>query len=74
MREWNRTMEQIPNLVQAFFCNDPYYPRPIPVNPLYTEFKSEYLDGYPADLIELALSFLTAIEAEQPRRGHNGGN
>ncbi|KAK2462901.1 hypothetical protein APHAL10511_005099 [Amanita phalloides] len=69
VREWNRTMEQIPILVQAFFSNDPYYPRPIPDNPLYAEFKSGYLDGYPADLVELALSFFTAIEAEQAQRG-----
>jgi hypothetical protein len=68
-------MEQIPILVQAFFSNDPYYPRPIPVNPLYTEFKSGYLNGFPADLIELALSFLTGIEAEQARRrSHSGGD
>jgi hypothetical protein len=62
------TKEEIPTLVDAFFINDPYYPRPDPNDPLYVQFKTGYLSVYPQDVIDLGEAFLHAIEAEQLRR------
>jgi len=67
MRAWKRTKE-IPTLVEAFFINDPYYPRPDPNDPLYVQFKTGYLSVYPPDALDLGEAFLLAIEAEQLRQ------
>ncbi|KAI5987623.1 hypothetical protein EDD15DRAFT_2199361 [Pisolithus albus] len=71
VRSWEKTPKDIPMLVEAFFINDPYYPRPIPGNPLYAEFKRGYLSvfspAFPLD-IQLANDFLRAIEVEQAKR------
>jgi Zinc finger protein len=68
MRAWKRTSEEIPTLVEAFFINDPYYPRPDPNDSLYVQFKAGYLSVYPENAIDLGEAFLHAIEAEQCRR------
>ena len=68
MRTWKRTKEEIPTLVEAFFTNDPYYPRPDPTDPLYVQFKTGYLSVYPQDATDLGEVFLHAIEAEQLQR------
>lgn len=68
MRAWKRTKEEILVLVNAFFINDPYYPRPDPKDPLYVQFKTGYLSVYPEDAIDLGEAFLHAIELEQLRR------
>jgi hypothetical protein len=65
MRPWNRTKEEIPQLVEAFFVNDPYYPRPRVADPLYQAFKSGYMSAYPTESAELGEAFLRAIEAHQ---------
>jgi hypothetical protein len=70
MRAWKRIKEEIPALVDAFFINDPYYPRPDPKDPHYVQFKTGYLSAYPQDAIDLGEAFLHAIEAEQLRRYH----
>ena len=68
MRAWKRIKEVL-TLVDAFFINDPHYPRPDPNDPLYIQFKTGYLSVYPQDAIDLGETFLHAgIEAEQPRR------
>jgi len=56
--------------VDAFFMNDPYYPRPDLIDPLYVGFKTGYLSAYPRDAVDLGKAFLRAIEAEQLRRHH----
>ena len=40
MRPWSRKKEEINQLVESFFTNDPYYPRPRPQDPLYQKFVS----------------------------------
>ena len=64
MRAWKRTKKEVPTLVDAFFINDPYYPRS---DPLYIQFKTGYLSVYPQDVIDLGEAFLHAIETEQLR-------
>ena len=39
VRTWNRVKDEIPNLVDAFFVNDPYYPRARLTDPLYRDFR-----------------------------------
>jgi len=36
-------------LVEAFYTNDPYYPRPNPEDPLYKEFSNGYLSAHPKE-------------------------
>lgn len=71
MRPWSRKENEINQLVEAFFVNDPYYPRPRPEDPLYQKFCLGYLGAYPKEsqtATELAEVFLRAIEAEQAKR------
>ncbi|KAI9660198.1 MAG: hypothetical protein M1831_003505 [Alyxoria varia] len=56
-------------LRDMFFLNDPYYPRPIPENPLYEAFKRGYhnaINGTEADA--RARSFFRMIEECQAQR------
>ncbi|KAF8325491.1 hypothetical protein F5887DRAFT_1019271 [Amanita rubescens] len=64
MRAWSRKKEDVHQLVESFFTNDPYYPRPRPEDPLYQKFCA-WLYGR---AIQLAQDFLRTIEAEQGRR------
>ncbi|KAF8329248.1 hypothetical protein F5887DRAFT_1005001 [Amanita rubescens] len=71
MRAWSRKKEDVHQLVESFFTNDPYYPRPRPEDPLYQKFCVGYMDAYPKnsdEAIQLAQDFLRTIEAEQGRR------
>jgi hypothetical protein len=71
MRTWRRTRNEIPQLVDAFFINDPYYPRPNPADPLYHEFSNGYFSAVPKefkDAKEVGEAFLRAIEKEQATR------
>lgn len=68
MRSWDRTVETVSILAQAFFDNDPYYPRPRPLEPLYEDFKAAYKEQVPADYQHLADAFLRAIEITQAKR------
>ena len=71
MRPWSRKREQVNQLVQSFFINDPYYPRPRPQDPLYHKFCLGYTDACPKgseEAVEIAATFFRAIEVEQARR------
>lgn len=68
MRNWNRTPEELQILVDAFFLNDPYYPRPRLFDAYYPIFKAAYLSGYPSKYMALGEGFLTMIEEEQAGR------
>ena len=69
MRPWSWKKDEIHQLVEAFFINDPYYPRP--EDPLYQNFCLGYLEIHSKEskeATELAEVFLRAIEAEQAKR------
>ena len=71
MRTWKRNPNEIKQLVDAFYTNDPYYPRPNPNDLLYKEFSNGYLSAHPKesrDAIDVGEAFLRAIENEQRRR------
>ena len=71
MRTWKRNPNEIQQLVEAFYSNDPYYPRPNPDDPLYKEFSNGYLSAHPKesrDATDVGEAFLRAIENEQRRR------
>jgi hypothetical protein len=71
MRAWSRKKDDVHQLVESFFTNDPYYPRPRPEDPLYQKFCLGYMDAYPKysdEAVQLAQDFLCTIEAEQGRR------
>ena len=71
MRPWLRKKNEIHQLVEAFFSNDPYYPRPRPADRLYQKFCLGYLEAHlkeSKEAAELAEVFLRAIEAEQAKR------
>jgi len=71
MRPWSRKKNDIYQLVEAFFSNDPYYPRPRPEDPLYQKFCLGYKELHlkkSKEAAELAEVFLRAIEAEQAKR------
>ncbi|TCD63580.1 hypothetical protein EIP91_005219 [Steccherinum ochraceum] len=67
VRAWTKGSD-VAMLVSSFFDNDPYYPRPIPTNPLYTSFKRGYLEVCEPEDCTFAEIFLQAIEAEQAKR------
>ncbi|TFY65728.1 hypothetical protein EVG20_g5370 [Dentipellis fragilis] len=68
VREWSKAVEDVGELVQAFFVNDPYYPRSRPDEPLYEAFEEAYLQQYDAEMMPVGLPFLRAIEQEQAAR------
>jgi hypothetical protein len=71
MRPWSRKKNEVHQLVEAFFNNDPYYPRPRPADPLYQKFCLGYLEAHlkeSKEAAELAEFFLRAIEAGQAER------
>ena len=63
LRVFDRVEGDLSELVDAFFVNDPYYPRPVPGDPLYDSFQRGYLSACPAEHRERAALFLQAIEA-----------
>ena len=71
MRLWKRNPKDIQQLVDAFYTNDPYYPRPNPDDLLYREFSNGYMSAHPkeaSDAIEVGKAFLNAIEEEHCKR------
>ena len=64
-----RNADEIQQLVDAFYSNDPYYPRrPNPNDPLYKEFSNGYLSAHPKeprDTIDVGEDFLHVIENER---------
>ena len=71
MRTWKQNSNEIQQLVDAFYTNDPYYPRPNPNDPLYKEFGNGYMSAHPRELrgaVDIGEAFLSAIENEQRRR------
>ena len=68
MRAFDRDMGDVLELVDAFFVNDPYYPRPVPGEALYEGFKRGYVNACPQTLRERAILFLQAIEARQAEK------
>ena len=55
----------VSELVDAFFSNDPYYPRPVLQDALYIVFKQAYMGACLAEHRAGAAAFLQAIEARQ---------
>ena len=68
MRVWTKEKGRIHQLVEAFFTNDPYYPRPRPNDQLYQMFCTGYMEAHSMDAVELATAFLRGIEEEQAKR------
>jgi len=68
MRVWNKTMEDVPGLIQAHFANDPYYPRARDADPLYPSFKKGYMSAVPDESAKIGAAFLAGIEEEQAVR------
>ncbi|KAF8513426.1 hypothetical protein BU17DRAFT_53305 [Hysterangium stoloniferum] len=71
LRSWLRKKEDIKQLVDAFFINDPYYPRPRAIDPIYQHFRTGYINAYPQqskEAVDVAEAFLLALEAEQAQR------
>lgn len=62
----------VADLVEAFFGNDPYYPRPGTGN-LYNEFKSAYLSECPVQAQGIDQAFIHAIEQGQAERNASRG-
>lgn len=65
MRTFDKDRGDVALLVDAFFSNDPYYPRPTPGDPLYDEFKRSYVGSCPMKHLARAECFLGAIEDRQ---------
>ncbi|KAI0351815.1 hypothetical protein OH77DRAFT_1523922 [Trametes cingulata] len=68
VREFDRLGGDVTTLVDAFFANDPYYPRPIPGEPLYDIFKETYLRSCDTGYRSGADRFLRAIEEQEASR------
>ncbi|KDQ07935.1 hypothetical protein BOTBODRAFT_59671 [Botryobasidium botryosum FD-172 SS1] len=68
MRSWSREKDQIHLLVESFFQNDPYYPRPRASEPLWEDFRRGYVSAYSAHAQKLASIVLQAFEQEQANR------
>ena len=68
MRAFNKAHGDVAELADAFFTNDPYYPRPVPSDALYRAFKEGYMNSCPVDYRTRAALFLQAIEARWSER------
>jgi hypothetical protein len=65
MRRFDAKTTSIQLLVDSFFVNDPYYPRPKPEDSLYQTFRKAYLQACPVQHRARAWEFLDTIEAQQ---------
>lgn len=65
MRAFDKDRDDVALLVDAFFSNDPYCPRPTPGDPLYDKFKRSYAASCPVKHLARAECFLGAIEDRQ---------
>lgn len=68
MRPWTREKAEINLVVDSFFQNDPYYPRPRTTDPLYQQFCKGYTSAYSEDGQALASAVLQAFRQEQAQR------
>lgn len=76
MRPWTADPANLKPAVDAFFTNDPYFPRPRLDDALYLAFRDGYLDEIkPSNKQAWAAggAFLAALEAEQQRRDSRRG-
>lgn len=55
-------------LVDSFFVNDPYYPRPRSTDVLYVAFKAAYIAVCPEELRARGEGFFAALEVVQAKR------
>ena len=67
-RQWSKARADIQELVDAFYTNDPYYPRARSDERQYNHFRLGYLAVYPEEAIEIGNAFLQANKAEQAIR------
>ncbi|PIL29526.1 hypothetical protein GSI_08334 [Ganoderma sinense ZZ0214-1] len=65
MRSFDKHHGDVSQLADAFFSNDPYYPRPVQNDPIYGVFKDTYMSSCPSELRPRATLFLQTIEARQ---------
>ncbi|KAI0065793.1 hypothetical protein BV25DRAFT_1595392 [Artomyces pyxidatus] len=65
---FDRLHDPVDVLVEPFFTNDPYYPRPRPGEALYSEFRCAYVAACTEDLRSRGEQFLVAIEVAQTER------
>ena len=72
MRAFDRAAGDVAELVDAFFVNDPYYPRPVPGDALYDSFKRGYTSACPSEHRDGAALFLQAIEAHYAEKRPSG--
>ncbi|KAJ7444916.1 hypothetical protein FB451DRAFT_74248 [Mycena latifolia] len=72
MRLFNPDTGDISLLVDSFFVNDPYYPRPTLQDNVYLCFKTAYIDACPLHLRTRAAMFTDAIEARHSSRTSPG--
>ncbi|KAI1795427.1 hypothetical protein LXA43DRAFT_1058561 [Ganoderma leucocontextum] len=63
MSAYDRVAGDVSELVDAFFANDPYYPRPVSGDALYDTFKRGYIGACPSESRERAALFLQAKQA-----------
>ncbi|KAK7027316.1 Class II abasic (AP) endonuclease [Paramarasmius palmivorus] len=65
VRPWTPSIDNIHELVSAFFVNDPYYPRPRSSDATYVKFRHAYLEACNDESRFLGGAFIEAIEAKQ---------
>jgi hypothetical protein len=68
MRRFDVKDDPIDTLVDAFFANDPYYPRPRTDDALYSAFNAGYVAACPEEWRARGQEFLATIEARQTKR------
>lgn len=71
-----KAIEGVSTLVDAFFQNDPYYPRPREHDSVHAAFKEGYRSSYPRtdDCLMIADAFLAAIEDRQSMRNQRSAD
>ena len=72
---FDRTEEQIPRLVDAFFANEAYFPRPRPSDDLYQKFSQAYIaecGKIDEVAVRIGKTFIEALEKEQAAKASGG--
>lgn len=72
MRSTKNSEEVVKMLADAFFANDPYYPRPRAQDKLYKAFRAAYMVTCSESQRHLAGQFLSMIETHQAERDARG--
>jgi hypothetical protein len=68
IRAFDKDSGDVSELVEAFFSNDPYYPRPVTNDTLYNIFRQSYMTSCPRERRARGALFFEVIDARHAEK------